>query len=161
MSLREFANVKYVKTMDTNEEVRLGSFSVGTNGLFGTIRINTLISRFDLLSGSEQLKLKIYPDPSYFNIIGNSSYTRLSDIQFDTSDNNKKNFLGYIKFDYDNIHLNKNLNYYPTITVENYTRADPFNIGLCYDFPDPIIDNGGANFYDHPIAMQIFTEKAN
>lgn len=161
MSLKEFANVKYVKTMDANEEVRLGSFSTGSNARLGVIRINALVSRFDLLSGSEQLRLKIYPDSSYSSIVGDSEYTRLSDITFDTSDTDKKNFLGYIKFEFKGIHLNKNLNYYPTVTIENYTRSDPFNIGLCYDFPDPIIDNGGANFYDHPIAMQIFTEKVD
>lgn len=159
MSLKEFANVKYVKTMDNNEEVRLGSFSTGQHARLGVIRVNALISRFDLLTGSEQLKIKIYPDGSYFSSIGDSVYTRLNDIEFDSSDSNKKNFLGYIKFEFKGIHLNKNLNYYPTVTVENYNRADPFNIGLCYDFPDPIVDNGGANFYDHPIAMQIFTEK--
>jgi len=162
MSILNFSEEKYVKTFDASEEIRLGGFSLasGTSGPIGNIRVFMYIQDFTALSGSESMTMKIYTSTSYENVYITSDTVLINEIDFDTSDPLKENFLGYLRFDFNNEYLNEKFNYYPTVTIANYTPvADSFYIGLCYDYPDPVYDNGGAFFYNQSIAMQIFTKQ--
>lgn len=162
MSIYNFSEDKYIKTFDADEEVRLGSFSLasGKSGPLGSIQVFMYIQDFTALSGNETLTMKIYTSTNYSNVYITSDTALLSEITFNTSDPTKENFLGYLRFDFNEEWLNENFTYYPTVTVSNYTpNGDNFYIGLAYDFPDPIYDNSGTYFYNHPIAMQIFTKQ--
>jgi len=160
MSIYNFSKDKYIKTFDTDEEVRLGSFSLasGSQGPLGNIRVFLYIQDFRSLAGSESLVFKIYTSTKYENALITSDTVLVNDITFDTSDVAKTGWLGYLRFDFNDEQLNANLTYYPTITIANYTpSADSFYVGLAYDYPDPVYDNGALFFYDQSIAMQIFT----
>lgn len=160
MSIYNFSEDKYIKTFDAGEEIRLGGFSLtsGKSGPLGVIRVFMYIQDFTALSGSESMVMKIYTSTNYENVYATSDTALINDISFDTSDPSKENWLGYLKFDFNQEYLNENFNYYPTVTIANYTpNADAFYIGLAYDYPDPVYDNGGSYFYDQSIAMQIFT----
>jgi hypothetical protein len=161
MSIYNFSEDKYIKTFDSGEEIRMGSFSLasGSQGPLGNIRVFLYIQGFRSLAGSESLVLKIYTSTNYENALITSDTVLINDISFDTSDVAKTGWLGYLRFDFNDEQLNANLTYYPTITIANYTpNADSFYVGLAYDYPDPVYDNGGAFFYDQSIAMQIFTK---
>jgi len=162
MSIKNFSEDKYIKTFDADEEIRMGGFSLasGGSGPIGNIRVFLYIQDFTALGGSETLTLKIYTSTQYLNAYITSSVVNLSDISFDTSDPAKENWLGYLRFDFNDEWLNEKFTYYPTITIANYTpNADAFYIGLAYDYPDPVYDNGGSFFYNQSIAMQIFTKQ--
>lgn len=162
MSILNFSEDKYIKTFDAAEEIRLGGFSLasGTSGPLGKIRVFMYIQDFTSLGGSESMVMKIYTSTNYSNAYITSDTALLSDITFDTSNVLKNNFLGYLRFDFNEEYLNSNFTYYPTITIANYTpNGDSFYIGLAYDYPDPVYDNGGSFFYNQSIAMQIFTKQ--
>lgn len=162
MSIKNFSEDKYIKTFDADEEIRMGSFSLdsGSSGPIGNIRVFLYIQDFTALGGNESISMKIYTSAEYSNSYITSDTALLSSISFDTSDPLKENFLGYIRFDFNNEYLNQNFTYYPTVTISNYTPSgDTFYIGMAYDYPDPVYDNGGSFFYNQSIAMQIFTKQ--
>lgn len=162
MSIYNFSEDKYVKTFDADEEIRLGGFSLasGSGGPLGNIRVFMYIQDFTALGGSETMVMKIYTSTNYQNAIITSDTLSLSDISFDTSNPSNVGFLGYLRFDFNDEQVNHNFNYYPTVTIANYTpNGDSFYVGLAYDYPDPVYDNGGASFFDQSIAMQIFTKQ--
>jgi hypothetical protein len=162
MSIKNFSRDKYIKTFDSDEEIRLGGFSLasGNSGPLGKIRVFMYIQDFTALSGNESMAMKIYTSTNYENAYITSDTALLSNITFDTSDPLKVGFLGYLTFDFNNEYINSNFTYYPTVAISNYTpNGDNFYIGLAYDYPDPIYDNGGTFFYNHPIAMQIYLKK--
>lgn len=161
MSILNFSEDKYIKTFDSNEEVRLGGFSVapGSAGPIGNVRVFIYINDFTSLGGSETLTMKLYTSTNYSNAYVTSNAASLSDITFDTSDGSKTNYLGYVKFDFNNEWLNPNATYYPTVTIANYTPSgDTFYIGLCYDFPDGVYSDNTGQFFTKPIQTQIFTK---
>lgn len=160
MSILNFSEFKYIKSFDDDEEVRLGNFMTQEPGLLGKIRANIYIQDFTALSGSESMTMKIYSGIDYANILYTSDVALLSDIAFDTTDPTKENFLGYLRFDFNSDSVNANIKYYPTITISNYTRVgDIFYSGLAYDYPDPVYDNASLVFFEHPIAMQVYTNR--
>ena len=160
MSVLNFSEFKYVKTFDDDEEIRMGSFSTQETGLLGSLRVNIYINDFTALAGTEQMVCKLFTNNVTDRLIYTSNTISLSDIVFDTSDPLKTNYLGFIRFDFTNAHIDDDMTYYPTITISNYTRSGgAFYVGLAYDYPDPVYDNAQPNFFDHPIAMQVFTER--
>lgn len=161
MSILNFSEYKYVKSFDADEAIRLGGFSTASSGQMENVRVFIYIQDFTALAGNEQLVMKLYSSTAYSNILMTSNTISLSDITFDTSDVAKENFIGYVRFDFDSQWINSANTYYPTVTISNYTpNAALFYIGLCYDFPDPVYSNGGTNFFDQSIAMQIFMKQA-
>lgn len=160
MSIKDFSEDKYIKTFDNDEEIRMGAFMLAENksGPLRFIRTLLYIQDYASLAGNEQLTMKLYTSIEYENVYATSSVSRIADISI-TSDVSKPNWIGYLLFTFDRENLNAKFNYYPTITISNYTRnADSFYLGVGYDYPDPIYDNSGTFFYNHPIAMQIFTD---
>lgn len=157
MSILQFSDEKYAKTFDDDEEIRLGSFSTNNSGWLGNIRTNIYINEVFNLVGNETLQMKVYSDPNLNTVWATSKEFKLSEIAIDSSDLSKTGFLGYVRFDFNQEHINSQYTYYPTVQISNYSRVGDFFVSMLYDFPDPVYDNGEANFFDHPIAMQIFT----
>jgi len=160
MSIFQFADLKYAKSFDPGEEVRLGSLQPAENGILSKIRVFVFIRDFTVLNGSETLTMKIYTDSDLQNTYMTSDVFNLSDVTFDTSDPLKNNFLGYFRFDFSTPRWrNKNFKYYPTITVANNDpQTDASYISVLYDHPDSIYSlNENDEFFEKPIQMQVFT----
>jgi len=161
MSILNFSEYKYIKSFDAAEEIRMGGFQTQSSGLLGSIRVLLYIQDFTALAGTETLVMKVYNTIKYETAYVTSDIASLSDVTFDTSDAGKTNFLGYLTFTFSSeMPINLNKRYYPTVTVANYTPAgDTFYLGLGYDWPDPVYDNGGTTFFDQAIAHQIFLKQ--
>ena len=153
MSFQQFADVQYIKTFDNNEKIRMGSFSVVESLELKYIRSLFYIN--GTLSGTEQVQMTLYSDPDYSNVLYQSNTVDIVDIGTYTN-----NFIGWIRFDFEQKNINKDITYYPAMTISNYTRnGDTFYIGMSYDFPFPMYDNSEDLFFNHPIGMQIFGYK--
>lgn len=151
MSLKDFAKVQYVKTIDTSEVIKIGSFKDISNGELAHIRLLFYIK--GLLSGTEKFRTKVYSDAGFTQLLYTSSWS-------DFSTASVGNWLGWIRSDFARENINKNLTYYVSCELTGYTRnADTFYIGVARDWPWPIYDNSENLFYNHPYAMQLFTYK--
>lgn len=158
MSFYDFSAEQYVKTIDTSETIRMGSFQVATSLELAHIRILLFIHGVTSLGGSEQVRLKIYTDQYYESstLLYTSSWATVSDI----TNLGVADWIGWITIDFDRENLNKNQAYYVLAEFQNYTRnSETFYFGLSHDFPWPIYDNSENLFYDHPLAMAIFGYK--
>lgn len=152
-----FSKDKYVKTFDSNEEVRLGGFQTATNGMIDSIKVLIYIRDFATFAGSETMIMKLYSSTKYESVYITSETRLLSDITFDSSDPSKPNHLGYLSFQFAPKWLSENKEYFPTVTIANYTpNNNLFYCGLCYDYPFPVNQDHGSRFFDYPIAMQLF-----
>jgi hypothetical protein len=152
MAFNEFADTLYCKTFDTDEIVRMGSFQVAESLELQYIRLLIYIN--GTIAGTERIRLRVYSDSGFSNVLYTSDYSSMSSITGLST-----RFLGWVRFSFDREHINKNITYYLTAEIDNYTFAEPFYIGAMYDFPHPIYDNSENLFYDHPIAFQLFGYK--
>lgn len=162
MSIFQFADLKYAKSFDPGEEVRLGSISPAESGILSKIRVFVFIRDFTALNGTETLTMKIYTDTELANVYMTSDVFNISDVDFDTSDPLKNNFLGYFTFNFSEKRWrNTNFKYYPTLTVANNDpQTDDSYISVLYDHPDSIYSlNVNDEFFEKPIQMQVFTEQ--
>lgn len=155
MAFKDFSEYKYVKTFDSNEEIRMGGFQVVTSGFLKYVRVMLVMSEVASLVGTETLTMKVYADQNLTSLLYTSGVVSISDIDYDPL---LHSWVGFVRFDFTNKPINKNYFYYPTVTIANFTPAMDFWIGLNYDWPDPVYDNGNTLFYQQAIAMQIFLE---
>ena len=154
MAFLDFASTQYVRTIDTSEELRIGSFQTQDNFELSYIRLTAYIEGLDKIS-SEKVGIKIYSDDTYKHVIATSTAMSLSDIVGTGS-----RWLGWIRVDFNRENINKKLIYYPVVYTQNYT-LDPVNVTLAfaYDFPYPIYDNSENLFYNHPLQHSVFGYK--
>lgn len=153
MSFLDFAKTQYIKTVDTGEEIRMGSFKDARNEELKHFRLSIYIQGTALIT-TEQVRVNIYSENTYTAKMFCSNWSNISDIENLQGD---VGWIGWIRIDFNRENINKNLTYYPTIELNNYTRdAQDFYIGFCHDFPFPIYDNLEDLFYKHPLQMQIF-----
>ena len=153
MSVLQFSDVRAYKLFDNDEEFNLGSFKTPDSIELRHTRLGIYIEGMTFRTGTEQITQKIYTDENVSRLIYTSSPSSLSDISWDAT---KQGFLGYLRIDWDRVNLNKNFDYYFTAEISGYVRTASFYVSLNWDFPDSVYDNGGANWENHPVAMQIF-----
>lgn len=156
MAFKDFANVQYIKTIDTGEAPRMGTFQVAVNGELQYMRVKPYIK--GTLSGTEKIRLKIYSDSAFSSLLYTSSWSNIYDVLDEDGSAVTGDWIGWIRVDFNRENINKNMAYYVVAELTGYTRnADDFYIGLAHDFPFPIYDNGESLFYNHPLAFEIFT----
>lgn len=158
MSFYDFSAEQYVKTIDTGESIRMGNFQVASALELAHIRVLLFIHGVTSLSGSEQIRLKIYSNQYYYSstLLYMSSWANINDI----TNLGSVDWIGWITIDFARENINKNFVYYVEAEFQNYTRnSETFYLGLSHDFPWPIYDNSEDLFYDHPLAMAIFGYK--
>jgi len=149
MAFKNFSEYLYIKTYDNAENARFGSFQTQDNMELGHIRTVAYIR--GTLSGTEKMRLKVYSDVGYRNLMFVSDWSNFSDIEI------QKDFLFYLRFDFDRQNINKNNRYHVTGEIADYTRnGNDFYFGIAHDFPHPVYDNSEDLFYNHPLVMQIF-----
>lgn len=150
MAFQDFSETLYIKTMDTGEEIRVGSFATANNMELKYIRLTLYID--GATPTNEQIRMKIYSDSGFSSLLYTSDWSTLSDITGVSS-----RWLGWVRVDFNRENINKNKTYYATIESQNYTRIlGTYDIGFAYDFPYPLYDNSENLFYNHPIQTQIF-----
>lgn len=155
MAFKDFSEEQYIKTINTGETPRLGTFKVLTSGELVYMRVKLYIN--GLFGGSEQVRLKINSDTAYSSALYTSDWSEISEVVDENDAAITGNWLGWIRIDFNNENINKNLTYYVSAEFANYTRnAGTFYLGLAYDFPYSIYDNSENLFYNHPLAMELF-----
>lgn len=153
MAFTDFADTQYIKSIDTGEEIRVGSFQTIRNEELVYYRPTIYINGTATIS-NEKMRVNIYSDSAYTSKLYSSEWASLSDISGLTDTGY---WIGWVRLDFNNENLNLNKIYYPTIEMSDYTRnGETFWIGACHDFPFPIYDNSENFFYDHPLALQLF-----
>ena len=156
MSFTDFAETQYIKSIDTSETPRMGSFKVATSGELKYMRVKLYVN--GTLGGSEQIRLNICGDAACTSALITSDWSDISDIVDEDGVATTGNWLGWVRIDFSRENINKNITYYVSAEFNNYTRnAETFWLGLSYDFPYSIYDNSESLFYNHPLAMEIFT----
>ena len=155
MSFQKFANTLYVKTFDTAEICRMGTFVLASNMELKYLRVLFLMYGVAGRGGSERIRIKIYSDVEHTSVLYTSEW---SDITLANISGlaGSHSWLGWIRTTFARENLNKNISYYVSCEIENYTRnGDTFYCGLSYDFPHPIYDNSQNSFRYHPLALQV------
>lgn len=151
MSLLNFSEVQYVKSIDTGELVRCGGFQVNDNSELAYVR--SFIYVQGTLGGNERIRTRVYSDSLHTKLLYTSDWSDKLSTAF------TGNWLGFIRTDYNAENFNPYSTYYLEIELSNYTRnGEVFYIGACRDFPYPIykITPTPLKFYQHPQATQIF-----
>lgn len=153
MAFTDFSEDQYVRTFNSTGDIRLGAFSSASNLELKHIRLSAYLNGVSNLGGSERIRIKIYGESSYASPLYTSDWSSISSI----TNLGSTNWIGWIRIDFNNEPINKNLTYYAAAEIGNYTRnGDTFYVGLNYDFPFSIYDNSQDFFYDHPVSMSIF-----
>lgn len=154
MSGGDFAATQFIKSFDTNEQIKKGGFKINQDGEWGYM--GHVIYIHGGLAGTEKIRTKLYSDDTHSNLLYTSDWTDISETQkLSGSDG----WFGYIRNKFNDENLNGALWYYAGVELTDYTRnAETFYIGLTRDFPFPIykITPTPAYFYEHPLATQIF-----
>jgi hypothetical protein len=151
MSILNFSREEYVKSIDTGELIRCGSFRVNQASELAAIR--SFIYIRGTLGGNERMRAKFFLDDACTILQYTSAWTAK------ISSAVSGDWLGWIRIDFNNENLNPNITYYLAVELDGYTRdTEVFYIGLCRDFPYPIykITPAPSRFYRHPQATQIF-----
>lgn len=151
MSIKDFSNNLYMQPLTEGEILRVGSFNLVDNLELSHIR--TLLYFHNLIPVNHQIKFSIYSDSAYQDKIYESSWASLNQVP------STGYWLGYVRIDFDNKNINKELTYYVACEVQNYTYSASSYLALTYDFPWSVYDNGQPSFTDHPFVMQIFGKK--
>lgn len=150
MSILNFSNVKYIKSIDTGELIRCGGFKIGQKGEIGNLYTSFYVHGTP--AGTERFRTKLYLDPSHKVHYCTSEWSNLSDAT-------TGNWFGLIRSDYNGENINPNITYYVEVEFDSYTRVgETFWIGVARDFPDPIYTMSPAptKFFQYPMATQIF-----
>ena len=149
MAFKNFSEYLYIKTFDDDENARFGSFKTQDNLELEHIRTVAYIR--GTLAGTEKMRLKIYSDIAFQNLMFCSDWLNFSDIEI------QKDYLFYLRFDFGRQNINKKNKYYVTGEISNYARnGNDFYVGIAHDFPHPVYENSENLFYNHPLTMQIF-----
>jgi len=153
MAFLNFPETLYVKTIDTSEEIRLGSLKTAENLELAHIRVFLYVA--GTMSGAEQIRIHLCSDAACTKKLITSSWSNLSGLPVNG------NFLGWVRTDFSRQGLNPNITYYTSLEINNYTRnGDTYYLSGVFDFPAPVYIQGGGNvLLDHNIGMQIFGYK--
>ena len=148
MAFQDFSETQYIKTIETGETIRLGSFQTTSAIELKHIRLTMYVKGG--WAGTEQGYIEVYHNTKYESTEFIGDTMELNTITVGD------HWIGWVRFDFDRFPLNPNTTYYPVFKTANYTSTPTRLIGLSFDFPFPIYDNSQDLFYDHPLQMQVF-----
>lgn len=145
MAFKDFPNVLYVKVFNDGEKLQMGSMQL-TQSSIELKHIRVLLYVKGDLVGTEQLQLKLYSDSLYSKELYSSDVITLSD----------SNWLGYLRFDFDNVNLNKNLIYYLACVPSNYIKTETSYLSLAHDYPLTKYANNPTSFRNTNLLFEVF-----
>jgi hypothetical protein len=127
MSFNQFPARLDVRVLDTDETAKVGSFQTATDIELKYIRVKLYIQ--GTLGGTERMRAKVYGDADRTALLYTSAWSDLSDITGLSG-----TWLGWLRLDFSAEHLNKNIEYFLSIEIDNYTRnGDTFYVALGID----------------------------
>lgn len=154
MAFQQFSEVQYVKVFDTDEEIKCGGFQVANNTELEAIRLGIFVE--GTLSGSEQIRCNIYSNAGASKLLFRSAWSDLSDLEYSNGSTVTGDFIGVVRANFSRQNLNKNITYYATMELNNYTRnGDTFYISGVFDYPFPRYSSGSSH-YGVNLVMEIF-----
>jgi hypothetical protein len=129
MGFKDFPDELYAKTIDSSEKVKLGSLSYANDSRLRYARLQLFLKGASITN--EQFRINILSDYGKSNPIYSSEWTDLSDIT-----NLATNWIGWVRFDFDDAFIDSDHTYYLELESQNYTRdADTFYIGVIAEYP--------------------------
>ena len=135
----DFSNKQCIKTIDTSEKIKLGTFVLNESAQIGYAQLSIFIQ--GSISGPEQMRLNVYSDSGYTALRFYSDKINLNQITYDTS----KGWRGEVLFTFGRQNLNKNFSHYFELECFNYTRnGNTFYLGVCKEYLDPHFNSGGS-----------------
>lgn len=141
MAYGQFAKIKVVNVFDSDEDILLGSFKPAHNSELKHIRSEILIH--GNLSSSERFRIKIGLTDDSTAAYATSDWVLAS--AFDDS-SASKDWIGWVRFDFNRENINKNETYNVWLEIDNYTRnADTFYAGVIFDYPFPTYADDSAH----------------
>jgi len=157
MTIVDFSEYQYCKTLDANEVVPMGSFTMVESGLLSAARPLIFIKNYPELAANTNLTIKFYNDKYLTSLYCTSAVLDLSTVTFSSGGTC---FLGYVELNLPGNTTQLNDILYPTIEIGDYARrGDDFYIGLIYDYPIEIYQNSGSDFLHSPLCMQLFIKQ--
>jgi hypothetical protein len=126
----------------TSELLQAGSFTVASAIELKHIQL-TLLKK-GAHAGTEQFRVKLYPDSTYTTPIYTSSWFALTDIDGITS----SSWMGWVRVDFANrVHLSTQQTYFVGIESTGYTRnGDTLYLAFKTDWPDAVHASGGNEY---------------
>jgi hypothetical protein len=156
MAFKDFSSDQYIRTFDTDEKIRMGSFKTPSSGELGNIRV--LLYVIGTLAGNEQIRTVIYPSEDQELAYATSDWMNLSDLVDENDLTVSGNWIGMIRTDFSRENINANNTYYIQCEIRNYTPNFPtLEIGLSHDFPSPRYATSETLFQNTNLAFEIFT----
>lgn len=148
----EFNSPLFIKTIDTGEEIILGSFNL-PNTLTGIIEqkyMTAFLNVENMTIVNERLKMQIHGEATCNSLIAESDYF---DINLITGVSPSWN--GLIRFDFDSFPLNLGVDYYMKIIPYNYTRASKTSyLALSFNWPIANTTNTNATPWLRPLTFE-------
>lgn len=147
MGFSQFADVQKIKTIDTNETVKLGKFSWDLDSQLRYAKIIFYLHNFSITT--EKFRINIYPKYGHANPIHQSDWASLSNI----TDTIAADWIGWVRFDFSDVFIDSDHDYYLELEQANYTRnADTAYIGVALDYP---IDKNETTNVPHNIPVGV------
>jgi len=130
MAFKNFPDELAVRTINTGEEVHLGSINTSVDQELGAIYLTMF--KHGAHAGTEQFKLNLYSDPTRTGTPISSNTISVSDITSMVS----SDWMGRIRYDFARENINLNTTYEVTIQPVMYTRsANSFYFSAVLDWP--------------------------
>lgn len=157
MSFLDFNEDQYIKTLDTNEKSSMGSFQTIESGEIYALRILIYINDIAAMAGNEQIRVNIYSDYDYLQLLYTSNWTNIADIALhDETYGTTQGWYGWLATYFNEENISNKLTYYLEIETNNYTRTSSRYIGLGYDYPFPVYGERKEAFNEHPLAFELY-----
>jgi len=152
MSIKDFPNERMIRYFETNEEVRMGSFKLLDHTELRYIGVLLImVGNFT----TEKIRTKIYSSANY----DPNSLLYTSDWQNLIVASNT-NWHGWLLTKFNGEMINKNLTYYLSCEINNYTRnLYSKYFSLCYDCPEPIYGGDPNVYLNNPLAFKIICDE--
>lgn len=155
MAFKDFANNQFIRSFDTDEIVRMGSFSTVSSLELSSVRVLAFVK--GTLAGNERIRLKIFTDPAFSKLLHTSQWSNLSGITGEGDVSLTGDFLGMVRVDFNRQNINKTIVYYVACEISDYTPiGDTFFVGLSHDFPSPRYAGAVQKYYQTNLAFEIF-----
>jgi len=153
MSFQDFNSPIACKTLNTNESQTLGSFNL-VNSYSGILELKHFVLGVNVVNMPDMnitCRLEMHLDPT-----GNSKIAQSDLFYFNKISASPIDWIGNIRFDFANLALNLNVNYYPRFIPVTYTRPLNGYIGLIYDWPISSTNIIDDNPLEHTAKMGVY-----
>lgn len=139
---------KYLMQINQGEDLPIGSFKGTYN--FKIVGVSLLYFITGNIIGNEKFVIDVYSTRKKDSLLFSSDeFTMPTDLKTGA------NWLGWLKFDFNQNSISKDFRYFMFLRQVTYTPDPASSMALAYDFHDPQYDNGEVKFYKHALAFKV------